>query len=205
MMHCVVMVAIGATIALAETKSDKKDGFKPLFNGKDLTGWVEIGSKGAWSVADGVLKCDGKNTGYAWLCTEKKYGNFVVELEYKVGKEANTGVFCLVPQREGRASMLGFEAQITDQTEGELTKHTPGSIWERAVAKRHAGKPAGEWNKMQITVKGNAITIVLNGKVVNEIDKSKIESMKDVPNEGYIGLQNHGTPSDFRNVRIKQL
>jgi len=177
----------------------------PLFNGQDLTGWTELGSKNSWTVEDGVVKCNGEKTGYAWLCTDKKYADFVLSLDYKIVKDGNSGVFCRVPQREGRSSMLGFETQITDQTEGDLTEHSPGSIFQRAVASSLPGKPAGQWNHLEITCNGNQVTIHINGTQVVDMDKSTVDNFKTVPDSGFIGLQNHGDPVEFRNVKIRLL
>jgi hypothetical protein len=177
----------------------------PLFNGKDLAGWTEIGSTSAWSVDNGVLKCTGEKTGYAWLCTDEKYADFVLTLDYKIAEKGNSGVFCRVPQHDGRSSMLGFETQLTGQTIGDLTEHSPGSIFQRAVASSLPGKPGGQWNQLEITCNGNQIIIKINGTQVVDVDKSTIENFKDVPDAGFIGLQNHGDPVEFRNVRVRLL
>lgn len=203
MKHCLYLALLLA--GLSTGCASTSDTFAPLFNGKDLAGWSEIGSKGSWSVQDGVLKCNGKKDGYAWLCTDRKYGDFVLECDWRIYEKTNSGIFCRVPQKEGRASMLGFEIQIMDDNNRRPEDQLTGSLFQRADAGVKAARPVGEWNRYEITCIARHVRVVLNGVIVNDVDMNAIASMKDVPAEGYIGLQNHDTPVDFRNVRIREL
>lgn len=180
--------------------------YRPLFNGRDLSGWTETGSHGAWSVADGVLKCSGQRDAYAWLATDRHYRDFILRLEWRVGEKANSGVFCRVPKdRDVRASMEGFEIQIIDDRDLKLGDEICGSIFQRRNATARAARPLGEWNAYEITCDRRHVRVVCNGVVVNEFDMDSIESMRNVPAEGFIGLQNHGTPVEFRNICIREL
>ncbi len=193
--------------------SSARSGSRPLFNGKDLTGWTEIGSSGAWSVEDGVLKCNGQKTGYAWLCTDRKYGDFALSLEWRIGPRANTGVFCRVPGREGRASMTGFEVQIADDSiaKGQWTEIS-GCVFRRIPNPTPIDQPVGRWHRYDITCQGSRLTIACDGRTLIEtdmatapVDPQNLPSLRDVPAEGYIGLQNHGNPAEFRNITIREL
>ena len=94
------LAIVVSALAMAATGcSTASTGFTPLFNDKDTAGWTEVGSTGAWSFENGILTCNGKKTKYAWLCTDRKYGDFELSLEWRIGPRANTGVFCRVPQR----------------------------------------------------------------------------------------------------------
>ena len=88
----------------------------PLFNGKDLTGWVEIDSDGSWTVSDGVLRCSGekKEGSYSWLSTDRKYADFELTMDWRIEPGTNAGVFLRAPSRKGRISKEGFEVQIKD-------------------------------------------------------------------------------------------
>ncbi len=183
----------------------------PLFNGRDLSGWVEIGSENAWEVRGEVLHCTGEKTGYAWLSTDRKYGDFVLELDWRIEPEGNAGVFLRAPDREGRTSMKGFEVQARDDAADETLDDVSGAVFRRIPAAGRFAHPPGEWNHFRLTLRGRRLTIELNGHRVSETDMDTVPAlegdppMSAVPDEGYIGLQNHGTPSDFRNVVIREL
>jgi hypothetical protein len=179
--------------------------WRPLFNGQNLEGWTEIGSVGAWSVEDGVLQCSGEHTKYAWLSTDRTYGDFILSFDWRIEPGVNAGVFCRVPQHEGRASMTGFEVQIVDNAVMEKANEKCGSIFARAAAAPGVCAPPGQWNHYEISCRGRHVTVVVNGVTAIDLDMDTIESMRDVPNEGYIGLQNHGDPVEFRNVKIREL
>src|SRR5689334_24666924 len=79
---------------------DKDDGFVPLFNGKDLAGWVVKGKPEGWQVTkDGILRSEGGKGG-EWLRSEKEYDDFILKVEWKVSKDGNSGVFLRVPDKE---------------------------------------------------------------------------------------------------------
>lgn len=187
-------------------------GFRPLLTDSDLKGWTEVGSSGAWSYRDGVLRCDGKKDGYAWLSTDRKYGDFVLSLEWRIGPGANTGVFCRVPSREGRASMTGFEVQIADDAGAKNPTERTGSIFNRVANPTPVAQLLGEWHRYEITCRGSRLRLVCDGHQLIELDMAEVPvdpanlpALRDVPAEGFIGLQNHGTPAEFRNIRIREL
>lgn len=176
-----------------------------LFDGQELTGWTEIGSTGSWSACDGVLKCNGQKDGYAWLSTDRKYGDFELMLEWRVPKGGNSGIFLRAPDREGRTSMKGFEIQVKDDADDEDLSDVSGAVFSRIPAGGKYARPVGEWNRFVITMDERMLTIELNGYIVSETDIDTVDSMKSVPDEGYIGLQNHGQEVEYRHIRIKSL
>jgi len=186
---------------------------KSLFNGRDLTGWVEIGSENAWYVDNGILKCTGEKQGYAWLSTDRKYGDFVLECDWRIQPEGNAGIFLRAPSRQGRTSMLGFEVQMKDDRQDKDLTDVSGAVFRRIHASGKYAKPPGQWNHYKLTCRGRYLRIELNGRLVSStenIDTVKPLGkndplMKDVPDKGYIGLQNHGDPVEFRNIKILEL
>lgn len=176
-----------------------------LFNGRDLTGWAELGSTGSWTAQDGVLKCNGQKDGYAWLSTDQKYGDFELTLKWCVPKDGNSGIFMRAPDREGRTSMKGFEIQIKDDAADEDLSDVSGAVFSRIPAGGKYAKPVGQWNRYKITMEGRNLTIELNGHIVSETDIDTIDSMKSIPNEGYIGLQNHGQEVEYKDIRVQEL
>ena len=184
----------------AETSAD---GFKPLFNGKDLAGWKLRRADGhpSWTVKDGVL-INTVNQGEHGtdLVTDAKFWNFTVHYEYKIPKGANSGFYL-----RGR-----HEIQILDDfDQGKPSLGGNGAIYQHTAVSKFASKPAGEWNTVEATMVGNKITVILNGVKVHdnvECDKatgSEIDNKVKEP--GPIFLQgDHGSVS-FRNMRIKEL
>lgn len=207
---CVTTVCI-ALVGLSQGFA--ADGFTSLFDGKTLTGWKVRSEKDAkpdeWAAVDGVLKA---KAGNSWLATEKEYGDYVLKLEWRVPENGNSGVFIRVPElKAGQHPWVeGIEIQILDdrgpQYAGKLQPYQySGSLYSAVAADQSAFAGAGKWNAYEITCKGDLITVVLNGKEVAKGDMSKIETLKNRPRKGIIGLQNHGTDVEFRNLQIKEL
>lgn len=184
----------------------------PLYNGRNLAGWTEIGSSGAWTAErDGVLRCSGRMDRYAWLSTDRRYSDFVLDLDWRVFEQTNSGVFLRVPDREGRSSMKGFEVQIWDDAMNDDLADTSGAIFRRVAASAKYARPTGQWNHCRITVYDRHVRVELNGHVTVDTDfdtvkpRDKDPPMSAVPNQGYIGLQNHGTPVEYRNLWLREL
>ena len=202
---CVVLALAVAPLCVA---AEKNDGFKPMFNGKDLTGWKTTGN---WVVEEGgivTLQPRPGEKGWqrydAYLTTERKYGDFILDLEFKFGKTGNSGVFLRVRDPKSQVNS-GFEVQILD-THGKkkITAHDCGGVIGTAVPSKNMVKPAGQWNRYVITCVGNDLKVEFNGEKVIDLDLSK-SPLKDRPAEGYIGFQDEAKQVWYRNVRIKEL
>jgi hypothetical protein len=193
--------------------ADDDQGFKPLFDGKTLVGWTVVSEKPGppdeWTWNDGVLAAKPASS---WLKSNQTYRDFILELEFRVPVNGNSGVFLRVPDlKENEHPWThGMEIQILDDAgpvyKGKLKDwQYTGSIYGVVPAKDSTFKGAGEWNTYKITCRGDKVEVVLNGKVVSQADMSAEESLKNRSRTGHIGLQNHGTGVEFRNVRIKTL
>lgn len=216
-LYVYLLLAVFCCIGVA--KSDDPEapkGFEPLFNGKDLTGWKVSGGKmSVWGAENGILYVDGKGGG--WLMTEKEYGDFELTLEFKVPERGNSGVALRSPM-EGNPAYAGMEIQILDDQwykngknyKGLKPTQLTGSIYDVVPPAKDATKPAGEWNRFQITAKGRQITIVLNGtKIVDaNLDDHK-DRAKEHPGllreKGHLGLQSHDGRVEFRKLFVKPL
>jgi hypothetical protein len=210
-------VLFAAVPAAADSTADreKADGFVPLFNGRDLSGWKPYDSKAEnWSVEDGVLVCAGKGGG--WLGTERDYDNFVLRLEYRLKPGGNSGVYLRAPEK-GWISRAGMEIQILDDNDPryahlDFYQYT-GSIYHVVAPTQRAGKPAGQWNALEIRADGRQIVVVLNGKKIVDADLDRCLKDPAVAREhpgltrttGRIGLQSHSERVEFRALRIKEL
>lgn len=184
----------------------------PLFNGKNLDGWKAIdGPMSSWHVEDGILFCSGGGGG--WLSTTKEYSDFEIELEFRVPPGGNSGVFLRAPH-EGNPAFAGMEVQVLDDRAPEYANLMPGqycgSVYGISPPKTRVSKPAGEWQTMKIICQGREVQVFLNG---TEISKTNLDNEQKHAAEhpginrksGYIGLQNHGTRLDYKNIRVREL
>jgi HEAT repeat protein len=198
--------------------AEKAEGFVPMFNGVDMTGW--IGNVKAYVARDGKLACipsDGDHGGN--LYTEKEYSDFIMRFEFKLTPAANNGLGIRTPL-EGDAAYVGMELQILDN-EADVYKDLAvyqyhGSVYGVIPAKRGYLKPTGEWNVQEVVANGNKIKITLNGTVILEGDIAEASKnftstadKKEHPGlsnkSGHIGFLGHGSEVEFRNLRIKEL
>jgi hypothetical protein len=189
-------------------------GFVQLFNGKNLDGWVLMGGKGpGYVVENGVLACPAGGGGNLFF--EKEYANFVFRFEFRLAEGSNNGVGIRAPL-EGRASYLGMEIQVLDDTAPKYANLKPaqyhGSIYDVIPAQRGFLKKVGEWNQEEITAHGRRITVVLNGTTILDADLDSVtdpEVLKKHPGlartSGHIGFLGHNSRVEFRNIRIKPL
>jgi hypothetical protein len=177
-----------------------------------LVGWQQIGgAQDTWHFADGVLYTEGENGG--WLATLRQYDDFKLTLEFRVPPGGNSGVFIRSPL-EGDPAYTGMEIQILDDYAEEYRSLNPyqytGSLYDVQAPSERATKEAGKWQEMIITAKGPRIEIVLNGERIIDTDVTYYPYKASVHpglarERGYIGLQNHGSRVEFRNIRIREL
>ncbi len=200
---------LSSTCALAEETP-----WKSLFNGKDLTGWEPVGGAATqWRVHDGVLSCAGKGEGgHAWLSTTERYKNFELELEFRLPRGATAGFFCVPLTKEIRRSMAWksrcWTIRLPNMPRSSRSSTAAASMaWRRPSRAR--SKPAGEWQKYLILCDGQHVKVTLNGMVVVDANLADYQNDSTHPGakrtEGYIGLQNHSTPIDYRNIRLRVL
>lgn len=227
----IVLFTLLALVSPIRAADEGKDahGFVPLFpkdgipQGWRVSEWNDV-SKPAkegvnWKVEDGVLH--GSEPRGTWLVSEKTYGNFVLEFEFKLGERGNSGVGIRVP-KAGDPAFDGLEIQMCDaryndppDTADKLT----GSLYWAVAPKKQVYKPE-EWNKYQITAKGPQIKIVLNDEVIQDInldDHRKplvqhggrpAKSLSERPRTGHIAFQElsrGGAHVMIRNAQIKVL
>ena len=158
---------------------------------------------------DGVVSCDGSHGNCGFLRYDQKLADFTLRLEYRTSKGCNSGVCIRVPAPyngkpdETLPSRIGYEVQILDDAGQPASKTSTGSFYGLLAPKVNAAKPAGEWQTLEITCRGPKLRVTLNGTVVQDVDQTAVEAIKDRPRAGYISLQNHGHKTEFRNVWLK--
>jgi len=189
-------------------------GWIELFNGKDLTGWTC--KPGSWKVEDGTLA----RVGGGDIWTERQFGDFVLELEFKVAPQANSGVFFRTADIRDPVQ-TGIELQVLDSFgKQEVGRHDCGAIYDCLAPSRNAVKPPGEWNHVVLICRGGCIRALMNGIQIIDMNlddwtepgknpdgtPNKFKrAYRDMPRVGHIGLQDHGSPVWYRHIRIRPL
>ncbi len=182
------------------------DGFKPLFNGHDLSGWNIQPDSGAWVAESGEIRCSGRDVPPYLIRTEREYENFELFAEFKFDQGCNSGIFIHAPiPGAGRESRVGFEVQIMDDAGSPVHKGSSGAIYDVIAPHVNAMRPAGEWNQYRVLFDWPWCRIWLNGVLIQEQDFSAHSILKYRLRRGHIGLSNHASPVQYRNLWIKEL
>jgi hypothetical protein len=213
------LVIAGALYAAGNVLSpaEKAAGWKLLFDGKTLDGWKVTGDAKGWIVEDGTIS---NTSGGGYLASEEQYSDFVLSLDVKYEKGANSGVFFRWADL-GDPVQRGIEMQVLDSFgKAKADKHDFGAIYDCVAPSKIACKPAGEWNKVVLTCRKNRIFVDVNAKRVINMNLDRWTTpnknpdgtdnkfriaYKDMARKGYIGLQDHGHKVWFRNVKIRAL
>ncbi|WAC19946.1 DUF1080 domain-containing protein [Luteolibacter sp. SL250] len=179
---------------------------RPLFNGKDLTGWKGEG----YIVEDGAIVATPKARN---LVTEDTFANYVLEFDFQLTPGANNGLGINYPG-EGDAAYTGLELQILDDT-AEKYKDLKdaqfhGSIYLLAAAKKGSLKPVGEWNHQKVTVTRSSVVVVLNGNEIlrRDLDDLSLRNRKHKGAQriaGHIAFLGHGDKVSFKNITIEEM
>jgi hypothetical protein len=183
-----------------------------LFNGRDLSGWQIIdGATDSWQVQDSILYTTGQGGG--WLSTERTFDNFSLELEYRLPPGGNSGIFIRAPHH-GDPAYTGMEIQLLDDYSSQYKDlklwQYCGSIYGIQAPAQHAVKSAGTWQKITIECWGQYVKVVLNDVLIIDADLA-LHMDKEAAHpgmkrrSGYIGLQNHSSRVEFRNIRLVEL
>lgn len=208
-----MLAALMVTLATAIAGCGN-DGFVPLFDGKTLGGWhADGGDIAAWKAEDGILRCTGGGGG--WLATDATYSDFILELDWKISEGGNSGVGLRFPP-QSHVSQTGMEIQILDDNAAQHSNIKPaqhtGSIYYQVPSAQTPTNPLGEWNHYRITCDGPLVVIELNGTEITRanmdehtVGEGGLTPLSERPRSGHIGVQNHQTGVDFRNIRIKIL
>lgn len=210
---------VAVTLPTTRAVEPSQDGWTKLFNGKDLTGWdtyidpraKDVKPEDIWSIEDGVIRCRGHVNGY--LITDKEYENYVLRLQWRWGDEVargrNSGVFVHVVG-PNKIWPKAIEAQLMADHAGDFWLVDGAKLWVNQARQdqrttRHylrmqdsVEKPVGEWNQYEITCKGDAVKLVINGHVVNIGTESELT-------RGKILLQSEGAEIHFRNIELRAI
>ena len=216
--------ATAADQAAASPASADVPRFVELFNGRDLTGWVNVNTaRDTWTVKDGLLVCSGQPIGV--MRSEKQYENFVLHIEWRhMQAGGNSGVFVwsegFVPP--GTSLPKGMEVQMleldwvnlhrTKDGEPQHIGYISGELFgangltatpdnprgSRSMSRELRCKGKGEWNVYDVVCVDGTVKLAINGKFVNSIRDSSVR-------KGYLCLESEGSEIHFRNIRILEL
>ncbi len=205
------------------SENEKKEGWKLLFNGKNLDGWKTFQGKdiSGWKVIDGVLNNSGVGSDHGGdIVTKEKFQNFELTIEWKIASKSNSGIFYHVNERIGKAIYeSGPEYQILDDIGWPDKLHNDqysGADYGMHAPQNAVAKDVNDWNQARIIVNGTHVQHYLNGvkvvdyqlwdadwKVLKEKGKWKDFPYYGMAKKGNIGLQDHGGLAQFRNIKIK--
>jgi hypothetical protein len=219
MKHLILQFLLGTTLLAGDVPQ-----WRDLFNGKDLTGWVDVNtSPTTWSVKDGLLVCQGKPIGV--MRSEKQYENFILHIEWMhMEAGGNSGVFVwsegsvtpgkslpkgmevqmlelewpkLHPGKDGQPNHPGYVSGELFGANGlEGIPDNPRGTRSMSLEMRCKGK--GEWNTYDVVCVDGAVKLSINGKFVNGISQSTVR-------KGYLCLESEGAEIHFRNIRLLEL
>jgi len=198
--------------------------FRELFNGKDLSGWVNVNTaKDTWSVRDGLLVCTGLPIGV--MRTDKQYENFIMHIEWRhmeAGGNSGTFIWSEGTVPAGKRLPNGMEVQMLEldwvnqhkrkdgtlppiaDVHGELfgagslktVPDNPRGSRSKSIENRCKGK--GQWNTYVVVAVDGVVKLSVNGKFVNGVSKASVK-------KGYICLESEGKEIHFRNIKIMEL
>lgn len=229
-----IMISLPVSAQNKLTGKEKKAGWVLLFNGKDFSGWRQVNGTGMpknWVIEDNTMKVftgEGKKPGAGAngdiIFGDKKYKNFELSIDWKASKAANSGIFYNVREVPGQPIYYASpEVQVLDNvdaTDNKIDSHLAGSLYDMLPADPKTVKPAGEWNTIVIRLQDGKVTHTQNGVKVVEytlwtpewdamVANSKFKTFKGfsegISKEGFVGLQDHGYPVWFRNIKIREL
>lgn len=224
------MAACGAVAASAQeppnrlTPAEEAAGWRLLFDGASLEGWRGYRQQSVpagWSAEDGVVAFTPVARGEANLITTEQFGDFELSLEWKIGPGGNSGIFYRATEEERAPYWTGPEMQLLDNDghgDGRNPKTSAGSNYALHAPSEDVVRPVGEWNHVQIVVDGARVEHWMNGTrvVAYELWSREWEAavartkFREWPGygrarRGHVGLQDHGDPVWFRNIKIREL
>jgi uncharacterized protein YaiE (UPF0345 family) len=226
------LLALVLLFAFTQINAQKKEWIS-LFDGKTTSGWHTYGKDAAgeaWKVIDGALMLDPTNKqgwqikGGGDIVTNESYGDFHLQLEWKISQKGNSGIIFFVqdePKKYNYIWYTGPEMQVLDNDghgDGKIFNHRAGNLYDLIAGPEGVVKPVGEWNQAEIVSYRGKLDFYLNGvNVVSTtygddawrkmLANSKFKTMPDFGKvfSGHIALQDHGDNVWYKNIMVKKL
>jgi hypothetical protein len=215
-----------SVVALAKenrlTEIEEAQGWDLLFNGQDMSRWRNYQKESVsdkWVVNNGAMILTGKGAGD--LITREKYQDFDLRLDWKISEAGNSGLFILADEEARIIYLHAPEIQMLDNERHRDNKeadHLSGSLYDMMASPASSHRKAGEWNQLRVLLQDKALTVWQNSVKTTEVTigsnqwhsliaQSKFKNWEGFGQntEGFIGLQDHGDPVSFRNIKIRAL
>ncbi|MDE0835677.1 MAG: DUF1080 domain-containing protein [Akkermansiaceae bacterium] len=215
-------INIGEIAPAANEAGVKAAGFTKIFDGKTLSGWKHGEDITNWTASNGIIKHNGKPGSTKDLWSEKPYKDFTLVCDWRWSgrgpmmdrpliladgsqkgsakvEELDSGIY-LRGNSKSQVNLWNWPVGSGEVYGYRMDKKMSPEVKAGVTPKMNADKPLGEWNRTMITLKGDRLTVNLNGKTV-----IKDAQLPGIPAEGPIGFQQHGAAIDFANVWIKEL
>ncbi len=230
LLSCVILTGISCQNKVQKdntlTKSEEKDGWQLLFDGQSTNGWrfFKGGKIEGWKVVDGVLYNSGKGSDHGGdIITDETFKDFELSLEWKIDSLSNSGIFYHVQELDSIHAIYesGPEYQLRDDVNARSTSlrsQYSGANYSMDEPIGAKVRQLGQWNETRIKVKGPHVEHWLNGVKVVEYELWTEDWLQHKNNgkwrnypyygmakDGYIGLQDHGGLTQFRNIKIRKL
>lgn len=214
-------LALGVSLVLATSVRADED-WITLFNGKDLTGWIQKNGTATFEVKDGaIVGTTAEGSPNSFLCSDERYGDFELHFEVKIDKELNSGVQIRSRTRGeedhqpgqpyGRVNGPQVEVEVPGGVSGYIYGEATGRGWLTPDdrRKRHEHFKTHQWNHFRVVAKGHRIRVWINDEPIEDLTDEEIFDTHPI---GFIGLQVHGIPKGegpyqaaWKNIRIKKL
>ncbi len=224
LVNALILIAIVLLCGQSPARAAEPMQFRALFNGKDLSGWVNVNTaKDTWSVRDGLLVCTGHPIGV--MRSDKQYENFILHVEWRhmeAGGNSGTFIWSEGTVPAGKRLPKGLEVQMLELDWVKLHKRDDGTLppiayvhgevfganglktvpdnprGSRSKSIENRCKPKGQWNTYVVVAVDGVVKLSVNGKFVNGISKASVK-------KGYICLESEGAEIHFRKIKIMEL
>ncbi|MCP4836854.1 MAG: DUF1080 domain-containing protein [Phycisphaera sp.] len=200
-------------VSIARVGTDEP-GFKSIFNGRDLEGWV--GNTEGYGIEDGAIRTYPERAG-GDLRTREQYDDFVLRFDFKIPPGANNGIAVRAPLT-GDAAYVGMEIQVIDNAAPGYAGLKPwqrhGAIYGIAPSLRGYQVPTGSWNHEEIRVEGRRVRVTLNGVVIMDVDLDEAVANGTLSGAehpgldrraGHLGFCGHGAVVHYKDLRVKRI
>jgi len=219
-----ILVCCTASSSAADnqlSQVERDAGWILLFNGRNHDGWMTSDSQASRRPIE-QASINPHRCGAYMMVHKQKWKDFVLKLDFKISPKCNSGIFFrtwTLKKQTGRdVGFNGLEIAIDDTTTDGY--HDTGALYDLVRPSRNAMKPVGQWNRLELTCRGQQVTVVFNGQKVLSTDLDRFQrknlrpdgtrhkfpfAYKDHPREGYIGLQDHGADCWYKNIKLRVL
>jgi hypothetical protein len=195
------LASTAGTNLLAQTDKPAK----PLFNGKDLSGWtIREGPQSAFYVADGAIASSPSSSYPAWLSTEAEYENFDLQCEFYFKGWVDGGIYIHAPEH-GQPSRCGLKVNIFHQKDEKPEPNSMGAIFPLVAPLKADQHRAGEWNQLRILTDWPQLRVWVNGELVQDLKLDTHPELSKRLRRGYIGIVGLTYPLRIRNIKISEL